>query len=78
VTAGLIIVALAAAWAFFCWRVRVEDGWVGITDYRRTILRFTGATVLIQRTYLEALTPAFEAVAREMRRWHDAYAAAMR
>ena len=61
----VVIFAVAVlAWAGFVALVKRDQGWVGISDYRRIILRFTGRMVLLADQIADGLTPAFRAMAK--------------
>jgi hypothetical protein len=60
--ASVIAVPLAGFWSLVCWRVRVERGWVGLTDHDRQVLR---VRVALLRAY-EAVGAVFLPVFRRL------------
>lgn len=62
-TAALIAIPLAAYGWFLLWRVDVERGWVGLTDFDRAALRIRLVILRATETLGRALLPAFKNLA---------------
>lgn len=71
-----MVVAIAggvlAFWVFFIWRVRAEQGWVGVSDRAR--IRLVASMARLVLTIGEAFLGPVKKATVEIVKWHEALA----